>query len=106
AALGRYETVIVNTAGCGSGMKDYASLIDDQAFAAKVKDVHEFLAAVETRAERHASALRVAYHDACHLAHAQGIRDAPRDLLRRIPGLELVEPDEWELCCGSAGVYI
>jgi glycolate oxidase iron-sulfur subunit len=105
SALGGYETVIVNAAGCGSGMKDYASLIDDPAFAAKVKDVHEFLAGVEPRAERHALPLRVAYHDACHLAHAQGIRDAPRELMRGIPGLELIEPDEWELCCGSAGVY-
>ncbi|HEY6594620.1 MAG TPA: (Fe-S)-binding protein, partial [Asanoa sp.] len=53
----------------------------------------------------HPVALRVAYHDACHLAHAQGIRAAPRDLLRGIPGLTLVEPREWELCCGSAGIY-
>jgi glycolate oxidase iron-sulfur subunit len=49
--------------------------------------------------------MTVAYHDACHLAHAQGIRQAPRDLLRSIPGLELVEPAEWEICCGSAGIY-
>jgi glycolate oxidase iron-sulfur subunit len=47
----------------------------------------------------------VAYHDACHLAHAQGIRSQPRELLRGIPGLELIEPAEWELCCGSAGIY-
>ena len=47
----------------------------------------------------------MAYHDACHLAHAQGVRDQPRDLLRAIPGLELVEPDGWEICCGSAGIY-
>jgi glycolate oxidase iron-sulfur subunit len=105
AQLGGYETVVVNAAGCGSGMKDYGYLIGEERFAAKVKDVHEFLAEVEPRAERHALRLRVAYHDACHLAHAQGIRNPPRDLLRRIPGLELVEPAEWELCCGSAGVY-
>ena len=105
AALGGYETVIVNAAGCGSGMKDYAHLVDDPVFAAKVKDVHEFLAELEPRAERHPLPLRVAYHDACHLAHAQGIRAAPRELLREIPGLELIEPAEWELCCGSAGVY-
>jgi glycolate oxidase iron-sulfur subunit len=49
--------------------------------------------------------MRVAYHDACHLAHAQGVREEPRALLRAIPGLELVEPPEWEICCGSAGVY-
>jgi glycolate oxidase iron-sulfur subunit len=104
-ALGGYDTVIVNAAGCGSGMKDYAHLIDDRAFAAKVKDVFEFLAEVEPRAARRPLAMRVAYHDACHLAHAQGIRRQPRELLRGIPELELLEPDEWELCCGSAGVY-
>jgi glycolate oxidase iron-sulfur subunit len=49
--------------------------------------------------------MRVAYHDACHLAHAQGVRTPPRELLRAIPGLELLEPAEWELCCGSAGIY-
>jgi glycolate oxidase iron-sulfur subunit len=105
AAFGSYDTVIVNAAGCGSGMKDYAHLVDDPAFAAKVKDVHEFLADVEPRAERGPLPLRVAYHDPCHLAHAQGIRTAPRELLRAIPGLELIEPPQWELCCGSAGVY-
>ena len=49
--------------------------------------------------------LRLAYHDACHLAHAQGVRAQPRELLRAIPGLELLEPADWEICCGSAGVY-
>jgi glycolate oxidase iron-sulfur subunit len=105
STLGGYDTVIVNAAGCGSGMKDYAHLIDDSEFAGKVKDVFEFLAEVEPRAARSPLALRVTYHDACHLAHAQGIRRQPRDLLRTIPELELLEPAEWELCCGSAGVY-
>jgi glycolate oxidase iron-sulfur subunit len=105
AAFADYDTVIVNAAGCGSGMKDYGHLIGDQEFARRVKDIHEFLAEVEPRAERRPLPLRVAYHDACHLAHAQGIRQPPRELLRGIPGLELIEPDEWELCCGSAGVY-
>ena len=105
AALGGYETVIVNAAGCGSGMKDYAHLVDDPAFAAKVKDVLEFLAEVEPRAKRHPLPRRVAYHDPCHLAHAQGIRTPPRKLLEGIPGIELLEPPEWELCCGSAGIY-
>ncbi|MBV9197753.1 MAG: (Fe-S)-binding protein [Solirubrobacterales bacterium] len=105
AALDKYDTVIVNAAGCGSGMKDYAHLAGDRAFAAKVRDVHEFLAEAGTQAERRPLHLRVAYHDPCHLAHAQGIRTAPRELLRGIPGLELIEPAEWELCCGSAGVY-
>jgi glycolate dehydrogenase iron-sulfur subunit len=76
-----------------------------EAFSAKVRDVHEVLAEHEPRAERHPLALTVAYHDACHLAHAQGVREPPREVLRSIPGLELVEPDEWQICCGSAGIY-
>jgi glycolate oxidase iron-sulfur subunit len=105
AAFAGYDTVIVNAAGCGSGMKDYGHLIGDEEFAGRVKDVHEFLAGIEPRAERRPLPLRVAYHDACHLAHAQGIRQPPRELLRAIPQLELIEPAEWELCCGSAGIY-
>ena len=105
AAFAGYDTVIVNAAGCGSGMKDYGHLIGDHEFAGRVKDIHEFLAGVEPRAERRPLPLRVAYHDACHLAHAQGIRQPPRELLRAIPQLELIEPAEWELCCGSAGIY-
>ncbi|HYM57355.1 MAG TPA: heterodisulfide reductase-related iron-sulfur binding cluster [Solirubrobacteraceae bacterium] len=112
-ALERYETVVVNAAGCGSAMKDYGHLLRDEpewaeragAFAAKVRDVTELLAEAGPRAERRPVELKVAYHDACHLAHAQGVRAQPRELLRGIPGLELVEPAEWELCCGSAGIY-
>jgi glycolate oxidase iron-sulfur subunit len=112
--LERYDTIIVNAAGCGSAMKDYGHVLRDEpewadraaAFAGRVRDVTEFLAEVEPRAERHPIDLkRVAYHDACHLAHAQGVRAQPRELLRGIPGLEVVEPPEWELCCGSAGIY-
>ncbi|MEA2372547.1 MAG: glycolate oxidase iron-sulfur subunit [Solirubrobacteraceae bacterium] len=109
AALAGYETVIVNAAGCGSGMKEYGHLLDSEGpaveFAGRVADIHEFLAGIAPRATRHPVDLRVAYHDACHLAHAQGIRSQPRELLRTIPGLELIEPAEWEICCGSAGVY-
>jgi glycolate oxidase iron-sulfur subunit len=76
-----------------------------QAFAEKVVDVTEILSEGEPRAERHPVKMKVAYHDACHLAHAQNVRTQPRDLLRAIPGLELVEPAEWEICCGSAGIY-
>ncbi len=112
-ALEGYETVIVNAAGCGSAMKDYGHVLRDEPdwagraeqFSEKVKDANEFLAAVEPRAERHPVAMKVAYHDACHLAHAQKVRSQPRELLRSIPDLELVEPREWELCCGSAGIY-
>ncbi len=67
--------------------------------------MHELLAEEPAQAVRHPLALRVAYHDACHLAHAQRVREQPRELLRAIPGLELLEPAEWELCCGSAGIY-
>jgi glycolate oxidase iron-sulfur subunit len=112
-ALERYETVVVNAAGCGSAMKDYGHVLRDEpdwadraaAFAARVRDVSEFLADVEPRAQRRPLAMKVAYHDACHLAHAQGVRAQPRALLRAIPGLEVVDPADWEICCGSAGVY-
>jgi glycolate oxidase iron-sulfur subunit len=113
AAYEGYDFVVTNVAGCGSAMKDYAHMLSDdpewagraQAFSAKVRDVHEVLAEHEPRAPRHPLALTVAYHDACHLAHAQGVREQPREVLRSIPELELVEPAEWELCCGSAGIY-
>ena len=113
AAYEEFELVAVNVAGCGSGMKDYAHLLADdpewagraEAFSAKVRDVSELLAEHEPQAPRHPIPLRVAYHDACHLAHAQKVRTQPRALLRTIPELELVEPVDWELCCGSAGIY-
>jgi glycolate oxidase iron-sulfur subunit len=114
AAFEDDELVVVNAAGCGSAMKSYEHLLRDdaewapraRALAARVRDVTELLGGeVEPRAPRHPVRLRVAYHDACHLAHAQGVRSQPRALLASIPGLEVLEPDEWELCCGSAGVY-
>jgi glycolate oxidase iron-sulfur subunit len=113
AAYEDFDAIAVNVAGCGSGMKDYAHLLADDpewgeraaAFSEKVKDVSELLDGLEPRVVRHPLALKVAYHDACHLAHAQGVREPPRELLRSIPDLELVEPDEWQICCGSAGIY-
>ncbi len=113
AAYEDFEHVAVNVAGCGSGMKDYAHLLADDpawaeratAFAAKVRDVTELLADLEPQAPRHPLPMTVAYHDACHLAHAQKVRVQPRALLNSIPGLELREPAEWEICCGSAGIY-
>ena len=107
-AFAGYDAVVVNAAGCGSGMKDYPRILGDDGareLAGRVRDVHELLASIEPRAARGELRTRVAYHDACHLAHAQGIRAQPRDLLRGIPGLELIEPEGWEVCCGSAGVY-
>jgi glycolate oxidase iron-sulfur subunit len=113
AALEGYETVVVNAAGCGSAMKDYGHVLRDEPdwaeraerFAERVRDATELLASVEPRTPRRPVALKVAYHDACHLAHAQRVRAQPRELLHAIPALELVEPREWELCCGSAGIY-
>jgi glycolate oxidase iron-sulfur subunit len=93
------ELVVTNAAGCGSGMKDHPEL------GPKVRDVTELLAGHEPRAPRHPVPLKVAYHDACHLAHAQQVREQPRALLRQIPELELLEPAHWEICCGSAGIY-
>ncbi|MEV4617505.1 heterodisulfide reductase-related iron-sulfur binding cluster [Asanoa sp. NPDC049573] len=113
AAYEGFDAVAVNVAGCGSAMKDYGHLLADDpawaaraaAFSAKVRDVHELLDAHPPQATRHPVELKLAYHDACHLAHAQGVRIPPRALLRGIPGVTLVEPREWELCCGSAGIY-
>jgi glycolate oxidase iron-sulfur subunit len=113
AAYEDFDFVAVNVAGCGSAMKEYDHLLSDdrewaeraKAFVAKVRDVHELLAEHEPQAARHPLPLKVAYHDACHLAHAQQVRSQPRELLRRIPELELVEPADWEICCGSAGIY-
>jgi glycolate oxidase iron-sulfur subunit len=103
------DHIVVNAAGCGSAMKEYGDLLgtaDAHAFSARVSDVCELLASVEPRAPRGAVPLRVAYHDACHLAHAQGVRRQPRALLRTIPELELIEvTTEPEVCCGSAGIY-
>jgi glycolate oxidase iron-sulfur subunit len=109
AELGELDHVVVNAAGCGAAMKEYGELLDTpaaHAFAAHVSDVSELLASVPARAPRGPVPLKVAYHDACHLAHAQRIRSEPRALLQDIPGLELLEnTNEPELCCGSAGIY-
>jgi glycolate oxidase iron-sulfur subunit len=92
------DAIVVNAAGCGSHLKD-ADL------GVRIVDVSELLAELGPRARRRPLALRVAYQDACHLGHAQAIREAPRRLLRAIPGLELLEPAEQAICCGSAGIY-
>jgi glycolate oxidase iron-sulfur subunit len=108
------DRIVVNAAGCGSSMKEYGELFHDdpawagraRAFSAKVRDVSEVLMEIgEPRAQRHPITARVVYHDACHLAHAQGVRAQPRSLLAAIPGIELLSPAEAEICCGSAGIY-
>jgi len=136
------DAIVVNSAGCGSAMKEYGALLaaphDREpdgagrdgsgpdgagpdstragwaaraaALSGKVRDLSEFLAELYgqsggPQAQRHQLPVRVAYHDACHLAHAQRIRQQPRDLLGAIPGLELAEVGDGATCCGSAGVY-
>ncbi len=107
------DAIVVNAAGCGSAMKEYADLLADDpgwagraaALSARVRDLSEFLAALGPAATRHRLPLTVAYHDACHLAHAQRISSQPRDLLRAIPGLSLTEIADGGTCCGSAGIY-
>jgi glycolate oxidase iron-sulfur subunit len=107
------DAIVVNAAGCGSAMKRYAHLLrnDPQyleratSFAAKCKDVSEVLSELEPRAPRGRVQLRAAYHDACHLQHAQGVRAQPRRLLQAVPGVEIREIAESEICCGSAGIY-
>jgi glycolate oxidase iron-sulfur subunit len=110
---GNVEYIITNAAGCGSNLKEYGHLLrDDPAFAerakrfsAKCRDICEVLAELPLRSERKPLPARVAYHDSCHLQHAQGIRTQPRSLLAQIPGLEIAEIPEPAICCGSAGIY-
>ncbi|MGH3914024.1 MAG: heterodisulfide reductase-related iron-sulfur binding cluster, partial [Pseudonocardiaceae bacterium] len=112
-AAAAVDYVVVNAAGCGSAMKEYAHLLRDdpdhaaraQAFVERTRDICELLVELGPVAPRHPLEIKIAYHDACHLGHAQGIRTQPRELLRAIPGLTLMEIAEADLCCGSAGVY-
>jgi glycolate oxidase iron-sulfur subunit len=114
------DAVVVNSAGCGSAMKEYERLLarDDSAapgasgwteraaeMSGKVRDLAEFLVEIGPVARRHPLPVTAAYHDACHLAHAQRITRQPRELLRAIPELKLVEVPDAGTCCGSAGVY-
>ncbi len=108
------DVVVVNAAGCGSSMRSYGELFRGdpawaaraQAFAAKVRDVTEVLAGLGApRSPRQRLDMRIAYHDACHLGHAQGVRQQPRDLLNTIPGVTLVPIADGDLCCGSAGIF-
>ena len=107
------DLIIINSAGCGSNLKEYGHLLLDdtlyaaraQAFSAKVKDVSEFLASIELNREMGNVNYTVAYHDACHLFHGQKVKQQPRELLKAIPGLTIVPLKEAEWCCGSAGIY-
>ena len=102
------DLVVVNTSGCGSHLKELGWLLGDaraEAFAAKVRDVGELLGETRPRARRHPLPMTVALQDSCHLRHAQKLPLSSRVSLRRIPALEVVEPAEQDLCCGSAGIY-
>lgn len=111
------DAIIINVAGCGSMLKDYAHVAHElrpgdtavserlSGFAAKVQDVTEFLTQLGIRPPSTPVAMKATYHDACHLAHAQKIREQPRSLLGDIPGLELVPLAESDICCGAAGSY-
>lgn len=107
------DAIIINSAGCGSNLKEYGHLLRDdpayaeraRAFSARVKDISEFLVNINTQSGMGELPYTVAYHDACHLAHGQKIKQQPRQMLKRIPGLKLVDLKEADWCCGSAGIY-
>ena len=110
---GDFDAIITNAAGCGSTLKEYTHLFaaDDPAreraaeFSGKTRDVTEFLAELGLTAPMREVPLRVTYQDSCHLAHGQKVREAPRKLIRAVPGVEFVEMPLADQCCGSAGVY-
>src|SRR3989454_3880811 len=108
-----FDAIITNAAGCGSVLKEYPQLFEEEeqeflerarAFSARVGDVTEFLASIDFNREFAVIKARATYQDPCHLGHAQRIWTAPRRLLAAVPGLELVELKEAEICCGSAGI--
>lgn len=115
AAFGRaeFDAIVTNAAGCGSTLKEYEHLFSESepeheaavAFQKKVRDVTEFLTGLGLVARLKPVAKRVTYQDSCHLLHGQKVKEAPRQLLRAIPGVEFVELPYADICCGSAGVY-
>jgi glycolate dehydrogenase iron-sulfur subunit len=116
---GDFDAILTNAAGCGSTLKEYAGFFpasksvarqeacedDAEQFASRVRDVTEFLADLGLAAPLKPIPLRVTYQDSCHLLHGQKVREAPRKLIRAVPGVELVEMRQADQCCGSAGVY-
>jgi Fe-S oxidoreductase len=107
------DAIIINSAGCGSTLKEYSHLLRDdpnyaeraKIFSNKVKDISEFLDTIDLNTRMAQQPQKVAYHDACHLLHGQKIKQAPRRLLQSIPGLTMVTLTEADWCCGSAGIY-
>ncbi|MDQ6759727.1 MAG: (Fe-S)-binding protein [Acidobacteriota bacterium] len=110
---GNYDAIITNAAGCGSTLKEYGELLEQDPeyreradrFSALTKDVTEFLASIDLNRNMRTLPVTVTYQDSCHLAHGQRIRSAPRQLLASIPGLQFREMPLSDLCCGSAGIY-
>jgi glycolate oxidase iron-sulfur subunit len=110
---GAPDAIVVNSAGCAAAMKEYGDLLaDDAAYSdrarqvsALVRDVHEYLVGLPFAPPTETLDLTVTYQDSCHLAHAQRIKDAPRQVLNAIPGLRLAEMETPDRCCGAAGVY-
>jgi glycolate oxidase iron-sulfur subunit len=108
-----FDAILTNAGGCGSTLKEYDELLEhdpayaDRArkFVALMKDVNEFLASIELNPRMGEVRALVTYQDSCHLAHGQRVRSAPRELLRKVPGLALKEMPQSDLCCGSAGIY-
>lgn len=107
------DAIIINSAGCGSTIKDYSEILKDdtqyaqraRAVSQKAKDIMEFLSEIEMQGDLNELDINVAYQDACHIGHAQRIKEQPREVLKQIPGLKLVEMPESDMCCGSAGIY-
>jgi len=107
------DAVVANAAGCGAAMREHGRLLEEddawrpraEVFSAKVRDVSQVLAGIAWNGRLNAVPLTVTYHDACHLAHAQQIRQEPRTVLQQIPGLRFVELADSDACCGSAGTY-
>ncbi len=111
--VGDFDAVITNAAGCGSTLKEYDELLEHDPkyrekaleFKRRMKDVTEFLASIELNREMRRVDAIATYQDSCHLAHGQKIKDAPRKLLKQVPGLTYREMPMADLCCGSAGIY-
>ena len=107
------DAIVINSAGCGSTMKEYAEILKDdpnyseraQALSEKCKDVMEFLSDIGLVGDLRELNIKVTYQDACHIGHAQRIKEQPREVIKQIPGLEFIEMPESDLCCGSAGIY-
>jgi glycolate oxidase iron-sulfur subunit len=110
---GSFDAIVTNAGGCGSTLKEYDELLEGHPqyaaralkFVARMKDVNEFLASIELNPRMREVRAKITYQDSCHLAHGQRVRSAPRDLLKRVPGLELKEMALSDSCCGSAGIY-